>query len=177
MQTNDITLPTSLLGWLIYGWGVGGFCLILLRPIVHLSELPLVVLPAGLTPGQWAFLVVWCGFMLYVEGYRGFYKRLAPRVVVRGLALAERRPLVPSLLAPFTCLGLLYGTRKRLIVSWSVTMAISCVIVGVRLLPDVWRAIVDVGVLLGLSVGLISVVGFAVRAVLGHLPDADPEMP
>jgi hypothetical protein len=170
-------LPASLPGWLVFGWGVGGVALILLSPIVRLGAVAVDAVRSGLTPTQWGVAAIWCVFMLYAEGWRGFHKQFSPRVVVRALALASSRPLVPSVLAPFTCMGLLHATRKRRIVAWSLLTGIVILIVAVRQLPAPWRGIVDLGVVLGLSAGLTSIAWYALQALTGNAPAVPSDMP
>lgn len=170
-------LPGAALGWLVFGWGVAGVALILLSPIVRLGAVALDAVRSGLTPLQWAVATVWCLFMVYAEGWRGFHKQFSPRVVVRGLALAASRPLVPSILAPFTCMGLLHATKKRRIVAWSLLTGIVVLILLVRQLPAPWRGIVDLGVVLGLSTGLASIGWFTIRALTGSPPSVPSDMP
>ncbi len=119
---------------LIIGWGVGGVCLILLNPILRLSQPVLEVLPGGLTPLQWGITALWTGFMLYTEGWRGFHKQFSPRVVRRAWALADK-PVSPLIVvAPLMCMGLIHASRKRLIISWSLVTMIVVLVMAVRLL-------------------------------------------
>lgn len=170
-------LPTSPLGWVRFTWGVLGVTLVLLNPIVRLSAKPIEAVAEGLTPGQWALAVVWVAFMLYSEAWRGFHKQFAPRVVARALALAHHGPLVPSLLAPFTCMGLLWATRKRKTIAWVLISVIVAMVMAVRTLEQPWRGIIDMGVVLGLVSGLGSVLWFAGRALAGQPPPIDPDLP
>ncbi|MEZ4321695.1 MAG: hypothetical protein R3F61_29745 [Myxococcota bacterium] len=117
--------------WGIWAWGVGGVVLFLANPIVRLGAQTLDGFAQGLDPLQWAITVVWCGAMFYAEGIRGFHRQFSPRVVVRAEALARRPFGLPTLLAPFTCMGLLHATRKRLIVSWTLLVFIVLLVVGV----------------------------------------------
>jgi hypothetical protein len=156
---------------------VGGVCAVLINPIVRLSAKPIEALSSGLTAGQWAVTVAWVAFMLYTEAYRGFHLQFAPRVVVRSLAIAhDPRPL-PALLAPFTAMGLLWANRKRKIVAWSLVTMIVCIVLAVKQLDQPWRGIIDLGVVLGLSSGLGSVLWFAGRAVAGDAPRVPPDLP
>ena len=170
-------LPSSPVAWLVFGWGLLGVSGILLSPILRLGVVALETVQAGLTPVQWGVTAVWCVFMVYAEGWRGFHKQFSPRVVVRALGLAASLPALPAVLAPFTCMGLLHATRKRLIVSWCLLIGIVLLIVGVRQLPAPWRGIVDVGVVLGLSTGLLSIWYYTVRALTGAPPTVPSDLP
>ena len=151
--------------------------MVLINPIVRLSQPVIEVFPQGLTPLQAAVALLWTGFMLYTEGWRGFHLQFAPRVVRRAWALADDPGLVRVVLAPAMCMGLIYANRKRLIVSWSLVTMIVVLVVAVRQLPQPWRAIVDLGVVLGLTAGLASVLFHWVVAVRGSVPDVAADLP
>jgi len=95
-------------------------------------------------------------FMAYVEGYRGFHLRFAPRVVARARWVAESPRLLRVALLPLLCMGLFAATRRRLVASWALTAMILFFIVVIRALPDPWRGLVDLGVVCGLSIGCAS---------------------
>ncbi len=172
-----MSTPNTAGGWLIVLWGVGGVCLILLQAIVRLSPMALSLLEGSLTTLQWALCGVWVVFMLYSEAWRGFHKQFSPRVVVRGLRLAQEPSPGLVALAPLVCIGLLHGTRKRLIVSRTLVVGIVVLVMIVRQLPEPWRGIVDAGVVLGLAGGLLSLMWFAVRAALGIIPPNPADFP
>ncbi|MEM6296272.1 MAG: hypothetical protein AAGA54_33685, partial [Myxococcota bacterium] len=54
---------------------------------------------------------------------------------------------------------------------------IFCLIVIVKQLDQPWRGIIDAGVVVGLSMGLLSIIYYAVRAVGGTPSPADPDLP
>lgn len=168
----------SFVGRFAATWGIVGVVLILGRAI---AKVGLIAAEAWggdpLTGAQWAFAVGWIGFMAYSEGYRGFQQRFAPRVVVRARALAQRPTLLRGLLAPFFVIGYFAGTRRRLITSWGVTVAIVFVVQGVRLLDQPWRGLVDAGVVIGLGWGVAAVLWLSFGALRGRFPDVDPQLP
>ncbi len=156
-------------------WGVGGVCLVLGQALCRLVPLALEPFDAGMSSFQ---LVAYVGFAIlmgYSEGYRGFQRSFAPRVVARAWGLVSA-PLRYRLLAPVVCMGLVYGTRHRLITSWVFLVGIVCLVILVRILSQPWRGIVDGGVVVGLSWGLVAVLGFTMSAWRGR-PLADPEFP
>lgn len=169
--------PADPTGWVIWAWGVLGVLGILAQAVVRLTPRALGVFEHPLTPLQWALCAVWIVFMLYTEAWRGFHKQFSPRVVVRSLRVAEDRTPWLVLLAPLVAMGLLHGTRKRLIVSRTLLLGIVILVLVVRLLPEPWRAIVDAGVVLGLAAGALSIVWFAVRAGLGTVPPNPADFP
>jgi hypothetical protein len=179
MNTRGLTsaLPVDAVGWLIFAWGIGGVLLVLLQAVVRLAPMASGAFDGTLTPLHWVSLVLWSAFMVYSEAWRGFHLKFSPRAVVRSLAIArDRRPLL-ALLAPLVAMGLVHATRRRLIASYVLLIMIVAVIVAVRMLPHPWRAIVDVGVVLGLLGGALSLVVHTVAALTGRPPQVAPEFP
>ncbi len=134
---------------------------------------------AALSVTQWGILLFWLAYMVWAEGYKGFYKAFAPRVVVRASYLAANPRLLHVLFAPLFCMGYIHATAKRRIVSIALTSMIICFVLVVRLLPQPWRGIVDVGVVAGLGVGVLSILYFVVklrRSGADSLPAA-PDVP
>ena len=153
-------------------WGLTGVVLLLgqaLWRLVPLAAEPFV--QPGFTTLHWVLYAAFAVFMAWSEGYRGFQKAFAPRVVSRARRLPSR-PAWTWVLAPAVCMGLLHATRKRLIVSWVLLIGIVSLVVAVKQLPWQWRAIVDGGVVVGLGWGVLAVLAFAVRG-----SEADPEYP
>ena len=57
-------------------------------------------------------------------------------------------------LAPVFCMGLIHATRRLLISSWILAVAVIVIIIAVRALPPPWRGIVDLGVAVALTWGV-----------------------
>ena len=55
-------------------------------------------------------------------------------------------------------MGLIHATKKRQIVSWSVTIGVAGIVAAVKRLPYPWRNIIDAGVVVGLTWGSISII-------------------
>lgn len=143
---------------LAYYWGIAGVILLLASAIVRLTPRVLELRDLPLSGLQWLLLVGFALFMLYSEGWKGFHLNFAPRVVARAAGLrAAPQPLL-VLLAPLVCMGYLHATRRRQLVSITLTSAIIVLVLLVRLLPQPWRGIVDAGVVLGLCFGTLSIV-------------------
>lgn len=158
-------------------WGVLGFTAILGQAIYRLTPLALHPIRHGMTGFQVGLYVVWVVWMWWSEGYRAFQKQLAPRFVKRAVWLArDRRPLYVAL-APIFCLGLFHARRRRLIISWSISLGVICLIIAVRFLPMPWRGIVDGGVVVGLAWGVGWILYYFAVALAGGELAADPELP
>ena len=74
-------------------------------------------------------------------------------------------------------MGYFYATRKRKIVSWSITGAIITIVLIVKLLEYPYRHIVDGGVVVGLSYGLVVLLILFTRTLLGIPIEANPDLP
>ncbi|MCO4744478.1 MAG: hypothetical protein KC912_06815 [Proteobacteria bacterium] len=155
-------------------WGLFGVTVFVGRAITRLAPIGYEAVAGGLSAVQWCILVGWCGFMLYTEGYRGFHLRFSPMVVARAETLTSDAPLWHRLLAPAYCMGWFHATRGRLIRSWGVTFAVIAVVIVVRQLPQPWRGVLDVGVVLGLSAGLLSMMWWA---FVTDRPLVSPQLP
>ena len=113
------------------------------------------------------------GFNAYAEGYRGFHRKFSPRVVGRALDLGRNpTPLRVLLAAPY-CIGLFQASRKTRITSWTLVLVIAAVVFGVRRLPQPWRGIIDAGVVVGLGIGVVSLLGRFFIALSRRWPAAE----
>lgn len=157
-------------------WGLLGVSMLLGYAIVRVYAYASDALAMGLTPLQWGTTVFWCLFMLLAEGYRGFQKQFSPRVVARARYLLANPHGVNVLLAPLFCMGYFHATRRRKIVSWSLTTGIILLVLLVRQLPQPWRGIIDLGVVLGLAYGLVWIWIFAFIAFSGRPFNVNPEV-
>lgn len=111
---------------------------------------------------HWLALAFSVIYMAYAEGYKGFHLGFAPRVVVRARYLADNPRPLHVLLAPLFCMGYIYATRKRQIVSFALTTMIICFVLIARSMPQPWRGILDAGVVVGLSLGVLSIAYFLI---------------
>ena len=126
---------------------------------------------------HWVTLVVVVIFMAHSEGYRGFQQNFSPRVVARAKFLYSHPEPVLIFLAPIFLVGYIHinPTRQRNIVL--LTVGILVLIFLIRFLPQPWRGIVDAGVVVGLTWGLVSLFICGIRS-LGSRPfNYPPEIP
>ena len=126
---------------------------------------------------QWTFAAIWVLFMAYTEGYRGFQLRFSPRCVARAFYLAENPSTRDLVLAPFFVMGFYNGTRRRLITTWGITLGVVFIVLVVSFVPQPWRGIIDLGVVVGLSWGLLATLGHFLVALRRGGTDEDPQMP
>jgi hypothetical protein len=158
-------------------WGLAGVLALLVQAIYRLTPYAIDAATHPLTALQLVALVGWVTMNAYAEGYRGFHLAFAPRVIARAQALdADPRPWLVAL-APLYCMGLVHATRKRLVVSWILTLGIVAIVIAVRMLDQPWRGIVDAGVVIGLALGTISMIYYLVLALLGRPMPVPPDLP
>jgi hypothetical protein len=162
---------------LAMAWGLGGVVLFLATAVARLWPRAAEALGMELGLVHWAFVVPWALFMAYSEGHKGFTKSFSPRVVARTWALGRSPRPLHVRLAPAFCMGFFHGTRKRLLLSWILTAFIVVLILGVRLLAQPWRGLVDLGVVVGLSWGTVSLVVLGAQAARQGGTDVDPQLP
>lgn len=158
-------------------WGVLGLSALLVWAIYRLSGYAMEGWSVAWSWWHWVFFAGWMLFMLYGEGYKGFQKGFSPRVVARGMHLARHPVGWHVALAPLYCMGYIHATRKRRIVSFSVTAGVIALVLLVHLLPQPWHGIVDLGVVAGLAWGVISILVFAVGQIAGRPVDVPPDVP
>lgn len=165
-----------LLRGLAIVWALLGILLLLGRPLVSLTPIAIEALMSGLAGWQWAIAVGWVGFMAYTEGYKGFQTRFSPMFAARVDVLRREPSVARALLAPAFCMGLFDATRRRLAISWGVLIGVIILVVLVRWLPQPWRGIVDLGVLVGLGWGSLSLVAHVAWTLWTGQTAADPEL-
>jgi hypothetical protein len=148
--------PRPLWAWLAAAWGVLGVAGILLFAVYRLTPYAIAAIAGGLTPLQWLVLAANTAFMAWSEGYRGFQCRFSPRVAARALHLLLHPTPLRALLAPVFCIGYFHASRRGMVAVWAGTLAIVGVVLLVQLLSQPWRGILDAGVVVGLTWGLVS---------------------
>ncbi len=161
----------ALAGRLAAAWGVLGVVALLLEAIVRLSVHVWTAVSAHpLGPLEWLAAASWGAAMLFFEGYRGFQRSFSPRVVARAYALAQAPRWGPGLLAPLYCMGLCWAPRRRLVAGWTlVVLVVGLVLLAARLGQPL-RGLFDLGVVLGLSYGLGSLLVLTVKALARGAP-------
>jgi hypothetical protein len=177
-EVNDSPAVT-VAGSLGAVWGISGFSLLLGQAIVRLAMVTMEIFSQPLYWYHWLGLLLIGGLMAYFEGYRGFQKGVSPRVAARARYLAYHPKTLHVLLGPLFCIGYFYSSKRRKRVAISVTTGIIALILLVRLLEQPWRGIVDAGVVVGLTWGLVSLLIFSVlaftQADFGYSPETPDE--
>jgi hypothetical protein len=167
----------SMLGAIAAIWGFLGICLLFGSAIYRLGAMALELSPADFSWYHWGALAISLGFMGFAEGYRGFQQNFSPRVAARIRYLSHNVTPVRVLLAPLFCMGFFHAQRRRQIITFCLTGGIVVLVLLVRLLEQPWRGIVDAGVVLGLTWGIVSLAAFTVQAFVDKRFDYSPETP
>ncbi|MEM7145642.1 MAG: hypothetical protein AAF591_10935 [Verrucomicrobiota bacterium] len=158
-------------------WGAVGMFWMLVSAIWGLAQIAWDAYSGGFTWVHWVVCVLWVIFMAHAEGYKGFQKSFSPRTAARIHYLWTNPKVLHSVLAPFFAMGYFHGTKRTKMVAWILSFGILGLVLLVRLLPQPWRGIIDVGVVVGLTWGTISLAIFVVRAFVRGEPDASPGVP
>lgn len=145
-------------------WGITGIIGLLGSAIYRLTPHALDLYEHELFWYHWSAIFISVIFMGYAEGYRGFQKRFSPRVAARALYLRDNPNLIHSLFTPFFCMSYFYAPLRQKILSITLTIVIICLIILVRMSPQPWRGIIDIGVVIGLLWGLVSLLIFSFKA-------------
>ena len=152
------TVSSSIWGLLAAFWGVAGFVLLLLFSIFRLTPIALAAFDHALLWYHWLVLVLNIIFMAYTEGYRGFQKGYSPRLLTRARDLAYRPRLTSGLLAPLYCMNYFAAERQRVITAWCVLLMIVVLVLIFHQIPQPWRGLLNIGVIVGLSWGVVATV-------------------
>ena len=126
---------------------------------------------------HWLVLGLVVVLMAHSEGYHGFQKNFSPRVLSRAWFLYHHpRPWL-IVLAPVFLAGYIHINPVRQRITMMLTFGILMLIILIGYLPQPWRGIVDAGVVVGLSWGVVSLVIYGIR-ILGSRPFVyAPEVP
>lgn len=161
-------------------WGVAGVMAMLVNAVKRVFPVAVEPFQTGLSPPLWIAYGIFALGMCYAEGYKAFHLKFSPMVVSRSMTLgrATGTPLLHSLFAPLYAMGLFHASGKRTKTSWGFIVGIFALVKLVKKLDYPWRAIVDGGVVVGLSVGTFSIAYHYFRAIFLGIPaPADPELP
>jgi hypothetical protein len=158
-------------------WGIAGFFWLLGYAVYRLTPVALQALSSNLAWYHWLVFTVNLGFMAYFEGYRGFQQGYSPRLIARVRYLQQHPTPRRVLLAPLFCMGYFDAPRRRMFSLWILTVVIAALVILFRLLPQPWRGILDAGVVVGLSWGIIVTLLLCIRSLRhSHFPHL-PEVP
>lgn len=158
-------------------WGLGGALLLLVYAISRLLPRAVEAHAFEFHWYHWLSFVSSIVFMAYSEGYKGFQVSYSPRVAARARYLLSHATPIRTLLAPLFCMGFFHAPRSRRITAVLLTCMIVAFVVVLQRVPQPWRGIVDAGVVLGLTWGVVATAALGLRALSADEFDHDPEVP
>ena len=166
-----------MMGWLGVIWATLGICGMLAYAIVRLTPKAWIAIESGLSVWQWTVTVAFVIFMAYTEGYQGFQQKFSPRTAARVRFLKDSPTFMRVILAPLFAMGYFEATRRTKALAYGVSIGVTILVIFIQFLEQPWRGIVDIGVIVGLSWGLLSLVYFIAAAVTRDHFHTSPEVP
>ena len=148
--------PVTLVGLVAACWATVGLCGLLLFAIVRLSMVVAEGAEVAWDWRHWAVAAANAAFMAWSEGYRGFQLRFSPRSAARVKWLLHHASGLSTVLAPVFAMGYFNATPRRMAGVYGLTVFVVGAIVVVHMLPQPWRAALDIGVVIGLAWGVAS---------------------
>ena len=176
-MTTPRRSSSPLIGLLGAAWGTVGVTGLLVFAIYRLFPKAWAAYQGGLSTRQWVIAGVFCIFMAYSEGYRGFQDRFSPRTAARIRYLRDRPQLLHTILAPLFAMGYFHATRRTKITAYALFGGIVVLVSLVHLLEQPWRGIIDAGVVLGLAWGVVTLSWSIARALTQPDFEVSPQVP
>jgi hypothetical protein len=158
-------------------WGVAGVLALLGFAVLRLMGRVIDMFGYDLRWYHWLTLLLVVFFMAYTEGYRGFQRAFSPRVAARAKYVYHFPRLLHVLAAPVFCMGYFHIHRRRQIGIFVLTSLIVLIIGLMRFVDQPWQGIVDAGVVVGLTWGIVSVGVYSVLAFTSTAFCYAPEVP
>jgi hypothetical protein len=158
-------------------WGIGGFLLMLIYAVIRLYPKSVAAFDFTFSWYHWLAFAVNILFMAYSEGYKGFQNSYSPRVAARTKYLLHHAKPYQLVLAPLFCMGFFDAPKRRIVSAVILTVMIIILIIFVQRLPQPWRGILDAGVVVGLSWGIVATLIYTFKALVTKQFDYDPEVP
>ena len=158
-------------------WGLFGVLALLSFSVFRLGAIAFTFFDYPANVWQWLALLIWLLFMAYSEGYRGFQQAFAPRFAARLHWLVENPKPWLVLLAPLYAMGFIYASYKRMLISYLILLMVIGFVLIAEMLPAPWRAIMDAGVVLGLSWGVVAIFVATINVLFFSAGKVDPELP
>jgi hypothetical protein len=170
--------PSRLLSIIGLAWGLSFICAVLLYAIVRLFSVSIDAFSHfPFYWYHWVSLAAVVVFMAHSEGYQGFQQNFSPRVVARAWYLYHHPRPVLIALAPLFLAGYIHINPSRRKNILALTIGIVILIFLIRYLPQPWRGIVDAGVVVGLTWGLVSMAVYGIRMLGSRSFAYSPEIP
>lgn len=158
-------------------WGIAGLSGVLIFAVYRLGIISLAAAAYDWHVWHWTILIANLLFMAYAEGYRGFQLRFSPRSAARAFYLYQHAGLVNGLLAPLFCAGYFSASRRTVLAVWIGTVAIVVLVLLLQQIEQPWRGIIDWGVVVGLTWGVLSLWAILVQTFSTGRYQSSPDIP
>lgn len=177
-KTTSAVYLNRTLGTIGTIWGVAGAITLLSFALTRMTRPMMEAFSGKFELGIWhyAVAVLWAIFMGYSEGYKGFQKGYSPRVASRALYLRDKCTWLRLLLAPLFCLGFINSTKRRRITVFAILGVITLIVVLFKYIDQPWRGVLDLGVVIGLSWGIIATLVYLIKFWTAKEVTFDPEV-
>lgn len=154
----------SLFGTVGAIWGIGGIFINLSWAVLRVFPYTLPAFNMPLKWYHWVVMVLFALQMLYSEAYKGFHLKFCPRVTARMKYLQAHPNWKDVLLAPIFCIGYYNASKRTKIVAYGIFVFVFLIIRLMQYIPQPWRGVFDVGVILGLGGGILSLLYYTIWA-------------
>lgn len=158
-------------------WAVVGVVVMLMYAVLRMSVHAFAALEYDLSVFQLSVLLINCAFMAYSEGYKGFHLSFSPRFAARAKYIYRKGDVWQMLMSPLFCFGYFGTTRAKQVIAFILTGALVTLVVFMRYMPQPWRGILDAGVVVGLSLGIISLIVCVIKEFSHDEYVCDPQVP
>ena len=146
----------KIFGFIGFIWGFVGVSLILLHGITCVYPYVVTLDFSKMFWYHYLSLIISIIFLGYAEGYKGFQLSFSPRAAQRLKLVFKNPSFVNVVLSPLFCMGFFGISKKRMKITYILTITIIFLIIIIERISEPWRGIIDTGVLVGLSWGLLS---------------------
>ncbi len=144
-------------------YSIGGVIFIFSSAIYRLLPHVLEGLTTEFETYHWIVLISFLIIMIVGKGIFAMHRGFVPRVISRSEILISEGKLLDRLLAPLFCMGFFKAPKKRMIISYTMLVLIITFIISASKIAQPWRGIIDLGVVIGLSMGIVSLVILSIR--------------
>ena len=148
---------------LIFIYSIGGVIAIFSSAIYRLYPHVKKSMSYEFSTLNWIVLAAYLIVMIVGKGYFALHRGFVPRVVNRSEQIIENGKLIDKILAPLYCMGFFKAPRKRMIISYVMIFFIVSFIVSASKIAQPWRGIIDLGVIIGLSLGILSLLSLGLK--------------
>lgn len=155
----------KIFGLIGFIWGFAGVSLILLHGITCVYPYVVTLDFSKMFWYHYLSLIISIIFLGYAEGYKGFQLSFSPRVAQRLKLVFKNPSFVNVVLSPLFCMGFFGISKKRMKITYILTITIIFLIIIIERISEPWRGIIDTGVLVGLSWGLLSFWFFCLKPI------------